>query len=152
MMASVEVIESKGITDFESKVIEASILALSEHKESVLETIKGYAPMVSGNLASALSVSDIIHYGKSRIAVRFFFDEKIAPYWRTIIYGSKGGKKISPVNKRALSFDWNGGRAVFKSVVMAPIKANNFVRRGMREAGRKITGLVGSKFVTFLRR
>ena len=142
----------------------AVLNTLASHAPEIENEVKTRLPKRSGTLAKSFYISDVLPYGKHRYAIRFLFDELLAPYWRAVLYGhgeGKEGERIFPKTQKALAFPWEAmganpasadGRWVFSSVAMAVVKPNHAIQEGLREAAAKLTGRLGTDFIAFLLR
>lgn len=142
----------------------AVLNTLGSHASEIESEVRARLPKRSGTLSKSFYISDVLPYGRHRYAVRFLFDEQLAPYWKAVLYGhgeDKEGERIFPRTQRALAFPWEAmganpasedGRWIFSSVAMAVVKPNRAVQEGLREAAAKLTGRLGTDFIAFLLR
>lgn len=151
------------MTDPEKEADLAILNALGANHQELEDEVKSRMPERTGNLAKAFYITDVLPYGKSRYAVRFVFDEQLAPYWKWVVYGRNPdpGSRIYPLTKQALAFEWPAmggnphsadGRWVFSNVAMSVVKPNRFVQEGLRSAATKLTGRLPTDFIAFLLR
>lgn len=151
------------LRDPEKAVNLASAEMLAENARWLADEVRAAAPRRTGKLANAFQITDVLPYGRDRVAVRFYFDREIAPYWESVIYGreAESGGVITPTDKQALAFHWDemgfnprteDGRWIFKNVDQSAMKANPFVREAFRSAASRLTNRAAEDFIVFLRR